>query len=234
VNTSTATVQITKLAAAQRQLDAAIRMFFAGEDELAIHTVVWAAFTILRNLNEKRGQQFTREAFRAGIFDLAKRYAAGRLAPKEKAMFEGSELMVLLDPLLDDIREQGSAFDESRIGIALTAKDEQRAWPSHAANFLKHADRDADKHLAVAKLNNEYLLVAATAAYLELIRQPTPEMKAFYAYWTLKNNFVDDLAEDALALAKKLQGTAELKRHRICTRFIREEKSRVHRHRERT
>jgi hypothetical protein len=32
------TLQISKIAAAQRQLDAAIRMFFDQEDELAIHT----------------------------------------------------------------------------------------------------------------------------------------------------------------------------------------------------
>jgi hypothetical protein len=41
--TSSGTLHINKIAAASRQLDAAIRMFFAKEDELAIHTVASAA-----------------------------------------------------------------------------------------------------------------------------------------------------------------------------------------------
>jgi hypothetical protein len=43
-------------AAAQRQLDAAIRMTLAEEDELAIRTVVAAAYGILRGL--KQNQNF--------------------------------------------------------------------------------------------------------------------------------------------------------------------------------
>jgi hypothetical protein len=60
------TIHINKFAAASRQLDAAIRMFFAKEDELAIHTVASAAFRLLRDLTAKRGKNFTAEAFRAG------------------------------------------------------------------------------------------------------------------------------------------------------------------------
>jgi hypothetical protein len=36
---SVSTILINKMAAASRQLNAAIRMFFVKEDELAIHTV---------------------------------------------------------------------------------------------------------------------------------------------------------------------------------------------------
>lgn len=44
---SKATLALTKVADAQRQLDAAIRMFFAEEDELAIHTAAAAAYRVL-------------------------------------------------------------------------------------------------------------------------------------------------------------------------------------------
>jgi hypothetical protein len=40
-----------------RQLDAAIRMFFAREDELAIHTLACGAFRILRDVTKKRGKE---------------------------------------------------------------------------------------------------------------------------------------------------------------------------------
>jgi len=50
------TIYITKLAAAQRQLRAAIRMFFSGEDELAVHTVAFAAYKVLSDLKADRGR----------------------------------------------------------------------------------------------------------------------------------------------------------------------------------
>jgi hypothetical protein len=45
---------ITKIEAAQRQLDAAIRMFFAEDDWIAIHTLLAAGGRILRDLSEQR------------------------------------------------------------------------------------------------------------------------------------------------------------------------------------
>lgn len=87
------TIQISKLAAAQRQLDAAIRMFFKREDELAIHTVAAAAFQILRDVTKQRGGHFTREVFRSGILSIAQQFVQGTLPPDKKAMIEGSSLM---------------------------------------------------------------------------------------------------------------------------------------------
>jgi hypothetical protein len=82
------TLQISKIAAAQRQLDAAIRMFFDQEDELAIHTVAAAAFQVLRDVTKKRGRHFTLEVFRTGIWVIAKQYADGTLPPDKLAMFK--------------------------------------------------------------------------------------------------------------------------------------------------
>lgn len=52
-----ADVHITKQAAAQRQIDAAVRILFAEEDPLAVHTVVGAAHTILVDLANKSEKQ---------------------------------------------------------------------------------------------------------------------------------------------------------------------------------
>ena len=49
-------IHVTKLAAARRQLSEAIRMFFAGADELAIHTVASAAYSVISDLKSKRGR----------------------------------------------------------------------------------------------------------------------------------------------------------------------------------
>jgi len=50
-----AKIRINKLDAARRQIDAAIRMTFAGEDPVAIHSVVAAGHRIIRDLCENRG-----------------------------------------------------------------------------------------------------------------------------------------------------------------------------------
>ena len=50
-------IRVTKIQAAQRQIDAGIRMFFRNEDPVAIHTVAMAGFRILRDLTKKRGPE---------------------------------------------------------------------------------------------------------------------------------------------------------------------------------
>lgn len=50
-----ARIRINKLDAASRQIDAAIRMTFAGEDPVAIHSVIAAGHRIIRDLCESRG-----------------------------------------------------------------------------------------------------------------------------------------------------------------------------------
>jgi len=50
-----AKIKLNKPEAARRQIDAAIRMLFSNEDPVAIHTVSMAAFKILRDLAEKKG-----------------------------------------------------------------------------------------------------------------------------------------------------------------------------------
>lgn len=48
-------LRLNKLDVARRQVDAAIRMTFNGEDPLATHTVIAAGNRIIRDLCEKRG-----------------------------------------------------------------------------------------------------------------------------------------------------------------------------------
>lgn len=48
-------IRVTKIEAAQRQTDAAIRMLFNGEDPVAVHTVAAAAGRILKDIAEQRG-----------------------------------------------------------------------------------------------------------------------------------------------------------------------------------
>jgi hypothetical protein len=48
-------IRINKLDAARRQINAAIRMTFEGEDPVAIHSVIAAGHRIIRDICEQRG-----------------------------------------------------------------------------------------------------------------------------------------------------------------------------------
>jgi len=66
-----AKLKVNKSEAARRQLDSAIRMLFQNDDPIAIHTLCMAAFRILRDLAEKRGDsdihKFTKAIIKPGM-----------------------------------------------------------------------------------------------------------------------------------------------------------------------
>ena len=64
---------VTKQASAQRQLDAAIRILFGGEDPLAIHTIVSAAHNVLTDI-DNRGGKASISQYRATLTALQETY----------------------------------------------------------------------------------------------------------------------------------------------------------------
>jgi hypothetical protein len=70
---------VTKLAAAQRQLRAAIRTYFAREDELAIHTVASAAYRLIADLKKHRGRDEAGDYYLTSIFYCVRDYRRGTL-----------------------------------------------------------------------------------------------------------------------------------------------------------
>lgn len=75
-----AELRITKQASAQRQLDAAIRIFFSGEDSLAVHTIVSAAHNILTDIDNKSGKTALK-LYRDTLVELQKAYPGISLPP---------------------------------------------------------------------------------------------------------------------------------------------------------
>jgi len=212
------TVHINKIAAASRQLDAAIRMFFTKEDDLAVHTVASAAFRILRDLLDKRDNNLTSEVLQHGIYELAQQYTEGRLPKHTLKLIQNTPLL----RAIEEIAGQGEKFNVSSIRIPMNRKQEQRAWPSKAAAFLKHADRDCEDHLSADEIKNEHVLIGACIAYLKIMKIPTPEIVAFVAFWAAKNGA--DVADDAQKLLLKLKSAQECDRYQLCAKFIRDAK----------
>ena len=148
-----ASVDITKPTAAQRQIDAAIRMLFSGEDALAVHTVAAAAHRIVLDLREKRsgtrGQGPYAEFLREGVTTL--------------------------------YQEQLGTSPSSAI-IQRVLPQFERFFRNHLnrpANFLKHADRDAGKSLDQNSLQTDLLLLVSCKGYADLGFALTPEMEVF-------------------------------------------------------
>ena len=215
-----AAVYVNKIAAAIRQLNAAIRMYFSEEDELAIHTVVSAAFRILRDVSNKRGKNFGSRVLHAGICGLAEQIALGKL-PKEimKSLRESGSLQLFND-IAEKIRNEGKLFNRDSVEIVLDHQQEQRFWPSNIANFLKHADRDTDATLQVKNLDNGELLMAASAASLELMKTPTAEIVVFGSYWVVKHDPIDELGGDYTPVIRQLRNLDAEKRIAKCKELL--------------
>jgi hypothetical protein len=170
-------------------------------------------------LTEKRGKNYTAEVFRHGLYEWARQYAEGKLSKEILKAIENTKLMADIKYIVEEERAQGKKFDLSRINVR---GDEQRAFPSKAANFLKHANRDPEAHLAVDELKNENVLINACAAYTELMGRRTPEIMAFVAFWAVTNDADDANVGDRRfrGLLLKLRSVEEPARHRLCAKFI--------------
>ena len=182
---STAAVFVTKLEAARRQIDAAIRMTLRNEDQLAIHTVASAAYNILRDVKSKRGQSELADAVKTGLFVSAKDFLRARDAGK-------SVELILLEGAEDTIRMIADGIEAGRIespsDISISVGNERQHWANFVknANFLKHADRDTDAFLPEGEIDNDLLILTASRSYGDLLGQLTPEMLVFgRSYFTL-------------------------------------------------
>ena len=177
VITNMAHIHITKHAAAQRQVDAAIRILFSEEDPLAVHTVVAAAHRILTDLVEKH----------------------------RKSSFMDDAYLDALNRVREHFPEKTQSWNIQHFKKWL--RDER----NRPANFLTHADQDADKMLNQETLKTDHLLLEACCRYEELGLPSTPEMSAF-ARWHLAvyPHEDGDAIETAAGFVDHLERTEQL------------------------
>jgi hypothetical protein len=215
-----ARVFLRKEAAAQRQLDAAIRMTLAEEDELAIHTVLAAAYGILRDLKQKSKERSElRDRLGLGIFGAANDLASGKTLPPVLAQ---SNVLADLITRVSDAIKRGEVSNEQDVIQKMRVTDEKGFWNkfNRSANFLKHADRDPGDSLAIDEVSNEVLFASAISAYCEIMGGPTGEMivyAVFQGYYHIDN------------LSPRLRAIAEQpvpKRRRSCQSLLRELRTR--------
>lgn len=132
-----AKIRINKIDAARRQIDAAIRMTFAGEDPIAVHSVIAAGHRIIKDICEKRGDI---ESFLRFTDWIAEGY--------EKQFW--------------------SAMNRS-------------------ANFIKHADTDADAIHEFDEEEADFMIVFASKWYGDLGHSRSREMNTFATWWAIQH-----------------------------------------------
>ena len=142
-----AEIHVTKLAAAQRQLRAAIRMFFGGEDELAVHTVASAAYRVIRDLKERRGRDEVGDFYKTMVFYAVRDYRRGTLP---RPLADDAELMGYIREWADALPKITANTEYDNVSVSASPELARRFWKDQnkVFNFLKHADHDARAHLA--------------------------------------------------------------------------------------
>lgn len=183
-----AQIYITKLAAAERQLNAAIRMTLAGEDELAIHTVAAAAYHILRDLNKKRGRNELADLLGGALHAVASELASGEIdtIPAEIAICP--EFTKLVRSLSIDI-EKGARITRLDVVDMFASVRDKSYWTTFnaTANFLKHADRDSETNLGLDRIDNKQLLRSAIPTFST--EQPLRLRHSLFLIWEAKRDF---------------------------------------------
>jgi hypothetical protein len=210
---SEASVHVTKLGAAQRQLDAAIRMYFSSEDELAVHTVAAAAYALLQDLKRIDGRgEYTDQIVR-GVFAVASDLVLGRITDLPLEIKNDGQLAEVILSLAGRIKAgEIASIDDFTLPANGLFEKTKRAEFNRIANFLKHAYEDENAVLPASAVKNEMLLVAASCAYRDIVGQLTPEMMAFGLFWLAENA----MREDEQPIVAKLRSMERDARMRIC------------------
>jgi hypothetical protein len=168
-------VHLTKEAAAQRLINAAIRMRFAGIDELAITVTAHAAFRNLADLlRRKRGREIVKDMFAYGLFSLGRLIAEGREpSEEENKLLDYAAFAEVAAEIAEHIK-QGRIKEYTDIDLADFPDSIIKEYyknNSEMVNFLKHADRDWGKTITIPEGGVDELLISAVAAYKFLMRR---------------------------------------------------------------
>lgn len=225
VKERSAEILVTKIEAARRQIDAAIRMVLNREDELAVHTVAAAAYRILRDLLDKRGRSDFEELIQHGIYAYAYSIASGQFSEEEidNLKHDHPQLFPIITSLAARIGKEGDRITPADVSVLVDQASKKLDWQSssQAANFLKHADRDDAKAISIEEIDNLSLIARASAAYTMITRDATFEMVAFWIWRAAcSDTWQIDLKDESLAIAKALASLPPGRRRLACKALI--------------
>jgi hypothetical protein len=217
---SSAKIHVTKLAAAQRQLRAAIRMFFADEDELAIHTVASAAYRLLSDLKSERGRDEVGDYYLSMIFYSVREYRRGTLP---SYLADNPETMKWIRKMAEKLPIDASTKYEDV--VASVSRDLAREfWQKRnkISNFLKHADRDAKSSISLEEVDNLHLLAQTLGSYVDLVRDDLgAEGLVFNIYLNAVSGMIEGLPPKFQSIVADLEELDRNDRLNACSQLLR-------------
>lgn len=218
-NETEAVVYVTKLAAARRQLSAAIKMFFSCEDALAVHTVAHAAYRVLSDLKGQRGRDEASDAYLRAIFYVVRDYRRGTLP---KPLLDDPSALLWIEGMARELPiTSSSTIDEIELRLPPGLVREYWARRNAISNFLKHADKDSDKHLHLDSVDNHHLVLSALAAYLDVARELPPEGMVFWVYSCVQAKNKSPISPPLALAAEALEKLEASEQMAFCSEWIR-------------
>jgi len=216
---SAGTVHVTKLAAAQRQLRAAIRLYFANEDELAIYTVASAAYRLISDLKAARGMNEAADSHLVSIFYVVRSFRRGTLP---RHISENAEMMRWVMEMAEQMPITADSTPDE-VTVSIGAEAERAFWRSRneASNFLKHADKDAQAHIGLDKINNLSLLMQTMVAYTDLVKNDLgAEGLVLWLFASVSHGETETLPERFQVTAQKLLAIDDDRRREFCHALV--------------
>lgn len=214
-----ATVHVSKLAAAQRQLGAAIRMFFSEEDDLAIHTIASASYQLIKGIKMARSKNEATDFYLTSIFYAVRDYRLGTLPSH---MTSDPDLMEWVRNTARDLPIEATSKLEE-VSAYLTTDDAKKYWckRNRAANFLKHADKDANAHIALDEIDNRDLIMQVLSAYSDLLKDGLgAEGRVFWLFSSVSHGDSRGLPENWRKVGDRLLAIDANCRRKFCAELI--------------
>ena len=217
---STATVHINKLSAAKRQVQAAIRLFFMEEDELAVHTVAFASYGLLKDLKKHRGRSEGAESYLTTFFYLVRDFRRGTLPSH---MTSDPAMMVEVERIAEQLSPITADSKLSDVQVTGSPALEKKYWNEHnqAANFLKHANQDAEGTLSLEKIDNNLLLLKCCSAYRDIAPDDLGNEGLVFEAFTAMNNPAHQPTDSAFdSLLQSMRRVPEERQRALCYKII--------------
>ena len=214
-----AEIHLTKLAGARRQLCSAIRMYFAGEDDLAIHIVASAAYQVISDLKKKRGRNEVGDYYLTKIFYAIRDYRRGTLP---SYLADDHETMKWIRELAERIPiTETSKYEDIKVSVSHV--DIRQFWKKRNKiyNFLKHADNDANNHISMGDVDNLSLLMQAQSSYIDIDGNGLGnEGLVLWIFFCVEFDIIETLPTRLYKIASHLEPLSPVKRLKWCSKFL--------------
>lgn len=179
-------------------------MFFAGEDELAIHTVASAAYQIIKDLKEKRGRNEVADYDLTSIFYVVQEYRRGTLPSR---FANDPEAMKCIREMAEQLPiTESTKVEDVRVSVSPERAREFWVKRNRVSNFLKHADRDTKRHISLDEVDNLHLLMQILGSYSDLVTDDLgAEGLIFWIYHCVVFGTKDQILPHYKDIATKLE-----------------------------